>query len=171
MKISYSLVIFFMGLAVVLSTQSCNRNLTATMSDYETFTNEEPKEIAVFRKTGCFGYCPIYRVHFYEDGRAIYRGQMNVEKEGTHFGLFNQRKIRQIIRKADRNRFFLWPDVFPVEEKEFLPDLSNTITTIRKGDMEKTITHNHSGPEELKDIENAFHELIDSIEWLSVGDE
>ena len=160
-----------MGLAVVLSTQSCNRNLTATMSDYETFTNEEPKEIAVFRKTGCFGTCPIYRVYFYEDGQAVYRGQMNVEKEGTHFGLFNKRKMRQIIRKADRNRFFLWPDVFPVEEKEFLPDLSNTITTIRKGDMEKTITHNHSGPEELKDIENAFLELIDSIEWLSVGDE
>ncbi|TVQ43586.1 MAG: hypothetical protein EA362_11120 [Saprospirales bacterium] len=144
--------------------------MTASLSDYESFVSEDLKEIAVFRKTGCFGTCPIYRVHFYEGGRAVYRGQMNVEMEGKHFGLFNQRKLRQIIRKADRNRFFLWPDVFPVEEKEFLPDLSNTITTIHKGDMKKSITHNHSAPEELKDIENAFLELIDSIEWMSVND-
>jgi len=168
MKVTRTTFIISAGIALAVLLLSCNRKTTATLSDYKNFSAENQEEIASFRKTGCFGFCPIYRVYFYENGQAVYIGNMNVEKEGKHFGFYNKREFKRLVRKAEKNGFFMMADVYPTEEKEFLPDLSNTITTIIKGKKNKTVTHNHSGPEKLKEIESKFAELIDSIQWISV---
>ena len=168
MKKLKSINVIMLGLLLLIVIQGCNRNVIATVSDYENFSARDQSEIASFRKTGCFGFCPIYRVSFYENGQAVYWGDMNVEKVGRHFGYFNKRDFNRIVKKAERTGFFMLSNVYPIEDREFLPDLSNTITKIKSKGKEKTITHNHSGPEELKEIENLFMELIDSIKWVSV---
>lgn len=129
------------------------------------FEEEEDHLLGKFRRTGCFGDCPVFRVLFYTGGVAIFTGENFVENLGPHIGHYDEGQFRKIIDYAFEKGFFDLEEFYPVDRRDFIPDLSNTLTTlvIKKGS--KTVDHNNSGPELLLEIEQKIQALIDKIEW------
>lgn len=169
-----------LGLAILLVPMSlfnCSRTTNTSENGTPTRVENENQQMdifedaelmAFFRKTGCFGECPIFRVHFYDNGMAKYFGELHVPQIGKFTGTFDTKKLSQIILQAKENGFFEMADSYPIDRKLYIPDLSNTITKLVIEDQVKEINHNNDGPSELIDIENQLQKLIDNIQWKSI---
>lgn len=154
----------------VLVTTACGRQAfqIVQIDKIESLDEFEPSKdnlLGSFRRTGCFGDCPIFRVSFYTGGVALYTGENFVENLGLHIGHFDESRFREIINYAHKKGFFDLEDFYPTDRREYIPDLSNTITTLVIKEGSKTIDHNNSGPEVLLEIEQKIQALIDQIEW------
>ena len=54
---------------------------------------------------------------------------------------------------------------YPIEEKMYIPDLPNTIITIKEYGKRKTVIDNHNAPKELKDFELFLLEKFKEVEF------
>ena len=131
----------------------------------EDFDPENAELMAAFRRTGCFGHCPIFRVRFYRGGVATFNGEAFVEPLGIHLGKFDKSRLESLIKEAFDMGFFDMADNYPIERDYYIPDMSNTITTLVFNNLEKTVNHNNAGPSELEEIEQKLQELVDKINW------
>ncbi len=131
----------------------------------EDFDPEDAELLAAFRRTGCFGHCPIFRVRFYRGGVATFNGEAFVEPLGMNLGKFDESQLESLIKQAFDIGFFDMADNYPIDRDYYIPDMSNTITTLVFNSIEKTVDHNNTGPAELEEIEQKLQELVDKIDW------
>ena len=133
-------------------------------------TSEMPKEKAYqvigFQKTPCFGKCPVYEVKFFSDGTATYHGRMNVDREGWYEARLEKKVIKDIQAKADAIGYWDFYEKYPLENQ--VADLPSTITTVRVGDMIKTVRNTHDAPAKLVEFENYLSGIIEGLDWKGV---
>lgn len=60
-------------------------------------------------------------------------------------------------------------DVYPVEKELYIPDLPNTIITIKDFGKRKSIIDNHHAPKELKDFEFYLESQFQKLEFIKIG--
>lgn len=167
-------VLLFALLFTALTVVSCNRKTAEGAQEEgdraeEGWTvSENQTAVASFRRTGCFGQCPIYRVSFYANGVAKYKGEAHVDYTGDYVGTYDRDRLQEILDFAEKNGFFEMEDSYPVDDRYYIPDMSNTITMLSADQQTKTINHNNYGPDELKEIENKLQRLVYSIVWQDI---
>ncbi len=93
--------------AVLLGVHACKSAGTVRLND--------TIPLCVFETGACFGFCPVYSLTVYPDGRVEYMGKQNVEQEGpVRFELTTSelRSLRAGLEAAD-----LWrqPKLFPTQ--------------------------------------------------------
>ncbi|RMG76525.1 MAG: hypothetical protein D6714_21225, partial [Bacteroidetes bacterium] len=125
--------------------------------------------MASIKKTPCYGTCPVFEARFYTDGRVEYVGKMNVEKVGTYQSRVDEATLKAIKDKALEAGFFDFYDKYPTGDVQ-ISDLPTTITHLRIGDMQKTVSNKYQAPEALKAYEKYLLELLDRLEWSAVSD-
>jgi len=93
--------------AVLMGVHACKSAGTAVVHD--------TMPLCVFETGACFGFCPVYSLTVYQNGRVEYVGKQNVEQEGlVRFELTpaELRLLRSGLEAAD-----LWrqPELFPTQ--------------------------------------------------------
>ncbi len=118
-----------------------------------------------FQKSACFGFCPTFNYTIYQSGMIRYNGQQHIEPLGTQYALINEDWWKQVLVQIQKSNFFELANVYPIEEKMYIPDLPNTIITIKEYGKRKTVIDNHNAPKELKDFELFLLEKFKEVEF------
>ena len=126
---------------------------------------------ASIRKTACFGKCPEFTVEFNASGTATYKGKRHVKRIGDYTAVLSNQNANLILQKAQENRFFDMSKTYPVDEKHMVMDFPMTITNVKFGRQNKTVTNNSDAPENLVTFENFLLELSETLKWVQVADE
>lgn len=121
-----------------------------------------PKPMAVFKKTGCYGYCPVYTVEFFDDGSVMWNGQMNVTPVGSRSGHVDAAIIEKIVRMAGEIHFFELRDKYPEDP---VADAEGIVIALNFDGQTKEVEHIFGGPEGLVAFENFFLETIKKLGW------
>lgn len=119
--------------------------------------------VAVFKKTACFGKCPVFEVKFYSDGKVTWYGKMNVDRQGWHTSMVSPEVLKSITSKAKELNYFDLEARYPADLQ--VADLPSTITYVRVGDVEKQVVNTHDAPENLLAFERFLSEIIESLNW------
>ena len=140
------------------------------VNEKNTKSDKEAYSYLKYKKTPCFGKCPIYEANFYTDGRVTYHGRNFVE----HIGHFESRiteKEKQRIRTAFFDANFLEMALeYPVDGQK-VADLPTTVIEFRVGDMIKHTTNRSQAPQELMDLQMMVEGVLDRLEWVPAGAE
>ncbi len=122
-----------------------------------------------FKKTACFGKCPVYEVKFFTNNTATWHGKMNVDRKGHYEAKLGENAIKNIREKAAEVHYFDFYNEYPVEHK--VADLPSTITFLRIGDIVKTVKNTHEGPAKLAEFEAYLENIINSLDWKAVAND
>ncbi|HHB78228.1 MAG TPA: hypothetical protein ENK85_03220 [Saprospiraceae bacterium] len=111
----------------------------------------------------CHGTCPWDRVVFYEDGAVYYTGHKYVDKIGDFKAKTPLETTQNLATQAKKIGFFQMENQYPVDPAQKVADFPMTRISIRKGNLNKTITIQNDFPQELanlvKDIVAATEKL------------
>ena len=125
--------------------------------------SHEPYYAVGYKKTACFGKCPVYEVKIYSDNTATWHGKMHVDRMGWHEARLIKVTANDIKNKADEMGYLDFYDEYPVEHK--VADLPSTITYLRYGDMIKSVKNTLEGPKKLKEFEAYLEGVINDLDW------
>lgn len=122
-----------------------------------------------FKKTACFGSCPVYEVTIDNSGHAIWNGKSNVKQEGRWEATIEKATLDRIKDQVFKLEYFDMNNHYPIEGQ--VADAAHTITYVRIGDMEKTIDHVLGGPDNLETFEGILENIIENASWTKVKDD
>ncbi|MCF8243524.1 MAG: DUF6438 domain-containing protein [Saprospiraceae bacterium] len=126
-----------------------------------------PTIAAVYKKTGCFGFCPIYEVQFYVDGRVKWEGKMNTGTPGIKEATLDKETLAQIARVAERINFFKMDRKYPDYQ---VWDAPSTIIFLNLNGKEHQVQDILGAPKELKELEKLFDDIIKKQGWRTTPD-
>ena len=140
---------------LTLSFFACkNSNTTSTSAKSEEIVLNSDEPVLIFKKTGCYGTCPMYDVVVYGNGNMSYTGKRFVKLVGTRDDLkMSTEFVKEVLSKAKEIKFFEMQDVY--DQK--ITDLPSTYTTIIDGTTSKKVTARAGIPAELKDFNQWIH--------------
>jgi hypothetical protein len=126
-----------------------------------------PTLAAVYKKTGCFGPCPVYEVQFYTDGRVRWEGRANTGTPGFKEGKINDETFAQIQRVAQRIDFFNLNHRYPDYQ---VMDAPSTIIYLSMNGKEHQVKNTLEAPAELRELEQVFDDIIKKQGWRTSPD-
>lgn len=113
-------------------------------------------------RTMCYGPCPVYKVTFRSDGRAIFEGKGHVDKLGKYIGDIDERDFERLVKLLERLDFMSLDDNYSIP----IEDNAHIITTIIHNDKTKTVdNYADAGPMEIWTVEKVIDGIIDDIYW------
>jgi len=122
-----------------------------------------------FKKTPCYGKCPMYEVEIYTDGRATYNGKKFVEKLGLYEAQISEKDLAMMKKKFFDIDFMSLANEYP-EDGQKIADLPATIIDFRTGDVIKHVKNQQQAPEKLNKFDAWMVGFIDGLDWkLSSG--
>ncbi len=130
--------------------------------DSDTITTNLPV-LFFFKKTPCFGYCPVYEFTVYANGISCYNGLHFTPIEGKYYNLLDEKQWNELVNKYSSLEINNLKDFYPDHENQELPDLPKTIFTINLQGRTKTITDSHSAPKNLKEFELFVEKMINKF--------
>ena len=140
----------------------------------ETPTETEPtksdKEVYVmvkFKKTPCYGKCPMYDVQLFNNGRVLYNGKKFVERVGTYEAKMSDADVKMVKQKFFDVEFLDMANEYPIDGQKIM-DLPSTIIDFRVGDMIKQVRDKHGAPEKLKEFEKWLADYFDGLNWVMI---
>lgn len=160
-------VLFFL-FAIATLTFSCANSKKALEGDssgaYAEFQPAEKGDslFASIQRTFCFGTCPVYIFKINNDGTASYEGVRNVKRMGTYSSKVSPAEMNKLIEVAKRIGYMEFKDKY---DNESITDLPSTTTSIVIDGKRKEVMRRYQFPAEIKDLEDAFDALIESLDW------
>jgi (2Fe-2S) ferredoxin len=124
---------------------------------------QEESIVIEYRRTPCFGTCPIFNFKVYESGRALYDGKNFVDRIGTYYTNVTPEQVQKIMSVAEQIKFFQMQDVYDGA----VTDLPSVHVSLKKNAETKTVKNRYQGPKELKTLYEELDSLIKSLNWLS----
>lgn len=106
-----------------------------------------------YQRSACFGFCPTFHYTVFQNGLIRYEGIQHTEPLGNRFGLVSESWWKEVQDRLKLCKFFDLEAVYPVEKHLYIPDLPNTIITVKEYNQRKQIIDNHHAPKELKEFE------------------
>lgn len=116
-----------------------------------------------FKKTACFGKCPVYEVSISKNGKATWKGIANVDKMGDFTATVGQSKLDYLMLAFKSAKFVKLENAYPVEGK--IADGAGTVTTFNDGEKVKVVTNKGIAPEHLTELESIIEKTISSLAW------
>lgn len=106
--------------------------------------------LVALQTAGCFGFCPVYTVTVYPDGRAQYFGAQNVELDGEAVFQLTADELRTLKASVDAANLWQYPDRLPsqVADAPF-----NTLRVFRADGTAKSVSGSIDRPQALLDLE------------------
>lgn len=138
--------------------------------DTETEPTKSDKEVYVmvkFKKTPCYGKCPIYDVQMFNNGRVLYNGKKFVERVGTYEAKMSDADVKMVKQKFFDVEFLDMANEYPIDGQKIM-DLPSTIIDFRVGDMIKQVRDKHGAPEKLKEFEKWLADYFDGLNWVMI---
>jgi len=127
--------------------------------------------VITLERTACFGFCPIYRIAVYGDGRGEYEGDRNVAVEGNQSATLTPDQVQQLVAAYEAANYFGLKDDYTAP----VTDLPSTLTSVTIDGQTKVIT-NYGGcmefdsaekaPQSLCDFEILIDKVTNSAQWV-----
>jgi len=158
-------------LTLALALSACSPLTDVNASDPQPTQPEiNPSTVITLERTACFGFCPIYTLTIYADGRVEFDGTDFVEMTGKQTGSITTEQVQELVN-AFRNA-----DYLNLEDKYEAPvtDIPTTITSFTEDGQTKTVV-NYGGcmeespvraPQALCDLEIQIDEVTNSSQWI-----
>ncbi|MFT6745981.1 MAG: hypothetical protein ACJAZ2_000319 [Glaciecola sp.] len=126
--------------------------------------NEEDNrvELLTFKRTSCYGRCPVYDLKIYADKTCEIDGKLFFIVEGKHDGELTQIQYDKIIKTINDIKYFTLNDVY---DDRLVQDIAATFITVTMNGKTKSIKSRYGSPKELRDFLTAIHELAKLVEW------
>ena len=109
-----------------------------------------------FKKTICFGTCPIYNAKIYKNGYMEYIGEEHVPVLGVKRVNMDMNDLTRIINKINEVHFFRLDDNYDGE----VTDLPSTYITVNMNGKSKTIRARYEYPNQLDELIKLIHNTI-----------
>jgi hypothetical protein len=120
-----------------------------------------------FERGPCFGICPVYTVHVFDDGLVEYDGQRLVKETGKRTKTLSAAEMQELRTLfADKEFRALNPDCCNCRD---ITDASSATIELRDGATPKKIHHYHgcrTAPSFLQKIELSIDRIIATEAWF-----
>ena len=121
--------------------------------------------LLLYKKTPCFGACPVFTVVVKMDGEVYFTGVKNTLFEGTQSTNWRAEQLEVIDRKMRELDFYHAPKSF---DNPAVTDLPSMYIGYTKGDNLKTVKCRYQYPNGYKDLSAWLDEQIKTSTWKSL---
>lgn len=121
--------------------------------------------LLLYKKTPCFGVCPVFTMVVKMDGEVYYTGVRNAMVEGTQTTNWNVQQLEVIDRKMRELEIYNAPKSF---DNPSVTDLPSMYIGYTKGDNLKTVKCRYQYPNGYKDLSAWLDEQIKTSTWKSL---
>ena len=160
-------VLFFLFAFAVLTFSCANSKKmseNAVSNEYSVFKPAEKDDslFASINRSYCFGTCPVYTFTINNDGKASYVGTRNVKNIGEYSSKVTPAQMNALIEVAKSINYMSFEDEY---DNKSITDLPSTTTSIVIDGKRKEVMRRYQYPKEIKTLEEAFDQLIESLDW------
>jgi len=127
--------------------------------------------MATIARTPCYGWCPVYQLKVWRDGRIEYHGDEFVKLRGSADGQITKGQVDELDRAFAKAHYFDLADKYTEYDATDAPSVN---TSYRLGNRTKTIEHYHGddhAPDDLATLENAIDTIVGVDRWIGTKDE
>jgi hypothetical protein len=121
--------------------------------------------LLLYKKTPCFGVCPVFTLVVKMDGEVYFTGVKNTLLEGTQSTNWNSEQLEVIDRKMRELDIYNAPKSF---DNPSVTDLPSMYIGYTKGDHLKTVKCRYQYPNGYKDLSAWLDEQIKTSTWKSL---
>ncbi len=141
-----------------------------TEDDEYQFENVSPNDslFASIERSPCFGQCPVYTMHIYNNGLVKYKGKNFVKRTGEFVMELTPAQMLTFVNKAEAIEYMKMDDSY---DNPSVTDVSSTTSSIVINRTRKKIYRRFGFPKELIEYEQLFDNLLDSDKWIKVESE
>lgn len=121
-------------------------------------------------RTACFGFCPMYKLSVYGNGKVVYEGKRFVKVTGTRTTTISQTAVRKLVAEFQKIGYFNLQDSYTGGHT----DASSAITSLTIGKKQKTVNHylpSPDAPTQLTELENKIDAVVNSKQWIGTDAE
>ncbi|MBD2121113.1 DUF6438 domain-containing protein [Trichocoleus sp. FACHB-262] len=125
------------------------------------------QSVVTLERTACFGFCPMYKLTIYADGRVIYEGNQFVKVKGIKTTRISPLKARQLMLEFQRMQYFNLQDRYEGGPT----DAPSAITSFQMGRRFKTVHHylaSPDAPQTLTDLEAKIDATVNVQQWIGL---
>jgi len=129
-----------------------------------------PQVAMTLERTACFGFCPIYKLTVYGNGKVVYEGKRFVKVTGTRTTTISQTAARKLIADFQKLNYFKLQDSYTGGHT----DAPSAITSLTIGKKQKTVNHylaSPNAPTQLTELENQIDAVVNSKQWIGTDAE
>ncbi|MBD2019873.1 hypothetical protein H6F43_06680 [Leptolyngbya sp. FACHB-36] len=121
-------------------------------------------------RTACFGFCPMYKVTVYGNGKVVYEGRRFVKVTGTRTTTISRAAVRKLVAEFQKINYFKLQDQYTGGHT----DAPSAITSLTMGRKQKTVNHylpSPDAPTQLTELENKIDAVVNSKQWIGTDAE
>ncbi|MFT6716344.1 MAG: hypothetical protein ACJA0Q_000980 [Saprospiraceae bacterium] len=145
------------------STKEVANNSNSITEETVTKTNEVKKvELLTFKRTSCFGRCPVYDLKIYSDKTCEVDGKLFFIVEGIHQGALTQSQYDDVLKRIKDINYFELKDVY---DDPFVQDIPASYVSVQLDGKAKSIKSRYNSPKELTIFLTYLHELTIGMVW------
>jgi Domain of unknown function (DUF6438) len=130
-----------------------------------------PPVTMTLERTACFGFCPIYKLTIYGNGKVVYEGKRFVKVTGTRTTTISQAAVRKLIAEFQKINYFQLQDNYTGGHT----DAPSAITSLTMGKRrQKTVNHylaSPNAPTQLTELEKTIDTVVNSQQWIGTDAE
>lgn len=141
-----------------------NSSSNTTTEHQIIFQDVQPGDslFASIERSFCFGKCPVYTLHIYNSGYAVYNGTANVNLMGRHTSNLTREQMIFLVDKANEINYFELKDVY---DNEGVTDLPSATTSIVINGQRKSVKRRFDYPQSILTFEAAFDDIVKRMRW------
>ena len=126
-------------------------------------------------RSPCYGGCAVYSISVTSDGLVTYQGEDGVLQQGTKTAQIPRERVDALLKELEAAGYFKFASRYRPSERvcgRYVPDAPSVITTVRFGERNKQIEHDHgcgAAPLALNVLESRIDEALGSDRWTGRG--
>lgn len=162
----------FLGLFLVTASTGCLRSgrlprneskqAPKALDSYLKPSADLHDTLLLYKKTPCFGACPVFTLTIMMDGKAYLMGQKNMQYIGGYTAEWNADVMKALDEKMRAIQFYSLPRVF---DNPKVTDLPSTYIGYTLGNNLHTIKCRYQTPQNLKDLSVWLDAEMEKTKW------
>jgi len=119
------------------------------------------------QKTDCPGFCPVFELRLFSDGRALYLGTKDVTMIGKFETRLMPEQLTSITNEAEQIGFFEMARKYPTNGV-MIQELPTTITSINQLSKAHSVINAFDSPKRLRFFEDYLVNFFTRLNWTRV---
>jgi hypothetical protein len=122
--------------------------------------------VITMQRGACFGFCPIYTVTIYGNGKVEFMGERFVDSVGAYTDSIAVEEVKKLVHAFHTTGFFTMQDEYT---NPHVTDLPSVRTTFSGTGKTKSIHDYYGAPAELKNLEKLIDSIARTQKWIGKG--
>lgn len=141
-------------------------------SEEEVVVEEEKVEevylLCEFRRTACYGKCPVFSIKLYSNGKAEYHGVAHIDKIGHYEAFCDPQDFESLFTAAEQANYFVLRSQYPTDGHQ-LADLPKTVSYLKRNGLEKRVINSFDAPPDLIQFEKWLDVFFAALTWEKIN--